>query len=163
MTDETTDAPDAEADAFGALHPARVFGSGDYTLRDWYWRADDGRVFSSARLATVSTDDAGLASHGARVGFVTPWPRDDAGAQTDAALDEVLKPIGLSVAGPVQTVSGQAVIDALSKAQAAACDVRDIVRLSVLADVPATNAKLARIAKAAGMQPADLLKAASGP
>jgi len=68
-----------------------------YTPSDWYWQADDGRMFSSARLATVGANDAGLATHRAGVGYVTPWPRDDAGQQTMDSLQDVLAPHGISV------------------------------------------------------------------
>jgi hypothetical protein len=59
-----------------------------YNIHDWYWLADDGRVFTSARRLTVDESDA---SYQAFIGgaMATPWPRDDAGNQTDAALQQV--------------------------------------------------------------------------
>lgn len=64
-------------------------------LSDWYWRADDGRVFSSRRVALVPADDAGLADWVAQGHFLVQWPRDADGAQTTASLQAVLDPYGL--------------------------------------------------------------------
>lgn len=68
-----------------------------YTPRDWYWTADDGRVFSSARQATVGRADPSLAAFESAGGTPTRWPVDDAGEQTTAALQDVLTPYGLYV------------------------------------------------------------------
>jgi len=65
--------------------------------RDWYWLADDGRVYASARQAIVAKDDAGLAAWTAAGGYPTAWPKDDAGQQTPASLQAVLTPYGLWV------------------------------------------------------------------
>ena len=63
---------------------------------NWFWHADDGRVFAAARHEVVSdTDPAFLEAKAA--GQVTRWPADDSGVQTDAALQEVLKPYNLWV------------------------------------------------------------------
>lgn len=62
----------------------------------WFWLADDGRVYSSAARSLVSDDDAGFVEFKASR-KPTRWPVDDAGAQTDAALNEVLAPYGLAV------------------------------------------------------------------
>lgn len=62
---------------------------------DWYWLADDSRVFSSARQVIVDASDAGYKEFLATGGLATVWPRDDAGAQTVAALQTVLTPYGL--------------------------------------------------------------------
>lgn len=65
-----------------------------YNPNDWYWAADDGRVYSSARRSLVAAEDA---TYRARLagGLMTPWPRDEEGDQTDAALQDVLRPYGL--------------------------------------------------------------------
>ena len=65
-----------------------------------YWLADDGRLFSSAVQALVSTTDPGFVVWG---GVPTPWPRDAANAQTDAALQEVLTPYNVFVNLPNYT------------------------------------------------------------
>lgn len=61
-------------------------------LRDWYWKRDDGAIWSSklGRLLTSSDSDPEV---------WTRWPRDEAGAQTDAALQDVLTPYGLTMTG----------------------------------------------------------------
>lgn len=59
---------------------------------DWYWEADDGRLYSSAAQALVNPDMAyqdWLQDH-----QPTRWPVDEGGEQTDAALQEVLSPYG---------------------------------------------------------------------
>jgi hypothetical protein len=61
---------------------------------------------------------------------------------------------------PVPPVSGDAIIGALSKSDAAKVDVRDLARIAYRDDVPVTNAKLGRIAKALGTTP-DALRAAA--
>lgn len=65
-----------------------------YTPADWYWRADDGRVFSSARQGVITASDDAFIAWSA-IADPTPWPKDDNGAQTDAALLAVLAPFGL--------------------------------------------------------------------
>lgn len=71
--------------------------SKDYNPFDWYWRADDGRVFSSARGTTVAAGDAVFVAWGEDGTEPTRWPRDEADGQTDAALQDVLTPYGLHV------------------------------------------------------------------
>lgn len=66
-----------------------------YDPADWYWLADDGRLFASARVALVAATDAVYVAWGASGGVATVWPRDDAGNQTIAALQDVLAPRGL--------------------------------------------------------------------
>lgn len=63
---------------------------------NWYWLADDGRVFSSASQSLVPANDAGYVAWDTTYD-ATPWPVDDAGVQTDAALQEVLAPYGIFV------------------------------------------------------------------
>ncbi|MNE19376.1 hypothetical protein D3C80_1124540 [compost metagenome] len=62
--------------------------------KDWYWTAEDGRIFSSAREAIVE-DDAEFLEWAALGNAPTPWPRDDNGVQSEAALDAVLLPYGI--------------------------------------------------------------------
>lgn len=64
---------------------------------DWYWQAVDGRVFASARGVVITTIDAVFQAWLAAGHVPTSWPRDDAGNQTDAALQDVLTPLGLFV------------------------------------------------------------------
>jgi hypothetical protein len=64
---------------------------------NWFWRADDGRIYSSAQHALVEGDDDDFIAFERDNGFVTPWPSDDASNQTDAALEEVLRLHGLSL------------------------------------------------------------------
>lgn len=61
-----------------------------YNPFDHHWLAEDGRMFSSAAQALVPSNPE-LAA------WATPWPRDAANAQTDAALQDVLRPFGVSV------------------------------------------------------------------
>jgi hypothetical protein len=85
-----------------------------YNPIDWYWKAQDGRLFSSAKPSTVSPANAGFVARSENGRAPTAWPCDDAGAQTDAALQEVLAPYGISVtsppAGPQSVTQAQAKI-----------------------------------------------------
>ena len=63
----------------------------------WYWKAEDGRIFSSERELVVGESDADYVAWVGDGRLPTEWPRDGAGAQTDAALQDVLTPYGLTV------------------------------------------------------------------
>jgi hypothetical protein len=64
---------------------------------NWFWLADDNRVYGSAKqIITTDTDPDYVAWVGAG-GVATIWPRDDAGNQTNAALQDVLAPYNLFV------------------------------------------------------------------
>jgi hypothetical protein len=85
MPDEPTLNAFAAAEAAGTPFRCR-----QYNIHDWYWLADDGRVFSSARRVTVDTSDQGYQTF-IEGGMATPWPRDDRGDQTDKALQDVFE------------------------------------------------------------------------
>jgi hypothetical protein len=69
-----------------------------YDPTNWYWLADDGRVYSSARQVIVDENDQGYADWTAGgQNAATPWPRDDAGEQTDTALQAVIAPYNMFV------------------------------------------------------------------
>lgn len=68
-----------------------------YSPTDWYWRADDGRIYSSRRNALVYAYDSGYLDFVAQRGGATPWPRDAAGQQTTAALQDVMSQYGITV------------------------------------------------------------------
>jgi hypothetical protein len=59
-----------------------------YDYRDWYWLADDGRLWSSKAKALVLDTDPDYVTW-SNHGPPTVWPRDDNGDQTDAALQAV--------------------------------------------------------------------------
>jgi hypothetical protein len=61
---------------------------------NWYWLADDGRIFSSASETLVAADDPAYVAW-CNTYTATRWPVDGAGNQTDASLQEVLGPYGL--------------------------------------------------------------------
>jgi hypothetical protein len=63
---------------------------------NWYWLADDGRLYSSASQSMVSADNPAYVAW-CNSNTATIWPRDDAGNQTDEALQEVLRPYGIFV------------------------------------------------------------------
>lgn len=64
---------------------------------DWYWVAEDGRAYSSGRQAIIDVEDPTLAAW-VNAGYVpTGWPRDIDGNQTNAALQDVLTPLGKSI------------------------------------------------------------------
>lgn len=63
-------------------------------LQKWFWRADDGRVYSSERAIIVDSNDPAYLEFAA-VQPPAPWPRDVAGNQTEAVLAAALAPLGL--------------------------------------------------------------------
>ncbi|MBR0871211.1 DUF4376 domain-containing protein [Bradyrhizobium tropiciagri] len=68
-----------------------------YDPFNWYWLADDGRLFSSAVQAVVPADDAAYQAWRAGGRAATRWPADAAGLQTTMSLQDVLTPYGLYV------------------------------------------------------------------
>lgn len=68
----------------------------DYDPRNWYWLADDGRIYSSAAGEVVTDEDKAFKAWTEAGSIPTPWPRDEEGNQTDAALQDVLRPYGLA-------------------------------------------------------------------
>ena len=64
----------------------------------WFWLAGDGRVYSSAagKVITVKQKPEWAAYQAfCRIASPTPWPRDDTGNQSEAALNAVLAANGL--------------------------------------------------------------------
>jgi hypothetical protein len=68
-----------------------------YTPHAWYWLADDGRVFSSAGPAIVTASDSGYVAFLASGRVATIWPRNTSGAQTIAAMQDVMTPYSITV------------------------------------------------------------------
>lgn len=68
-----------------------------YNPRNWYWLADDGRLFSSARVAVVPQDNADYLAWLEGGWPATPWPRDEQGHQTNASLQAVLTPWSITI------------------------------------------------------------------
>lgn len=64
---------------------------------DWYWIADDGRLFSSSRQALIAAEDPAYESWVAGGNRATIWPRTDDGSQTDESLQAVIGPYDLFV------------------------------------------------------------------
>lgn len=85
-----------------------------YDPRDWYWRAEDGRLFSSSHGALIEQSDAAFTAW-AKLGDPTTWPRDETGAQTTAALQAVLAPYGLYVGLDALKAGLKAAIDAAAE------------------------------------------------
>ncbi|MEY9364775.1 hypothetical protein ABH994_007496 [Bradyrhizobium yuanmingense] len=67
-----------------------------YNPYDWYWRAEDGRIFASARQQIVDETDPDFVAF-SEFAAPTPWPRDDDGNQTLAELQRVLFPYKVAV------------------------------------------------------------------
>ncbi len=64
---------------------------------NWYWLADDGRVYSAAAQNIVAAQDTGYAAFLAAGNLPTKWPRDAQGAQSNAALTDVIASYGLAL------------------------------------------------------------------
>ncbi len=78
-----------------------------YNPRAWYWRSDDGRLYSSGALSLADEASDEFVSWTNGGGIPTPWPRDDHGQQTQAALDAVLVAAGVR-ASPDPTITYKA-------------------------------------------------------
>jgi len=74
-----------------------VLTTSTYDPYNWYWLADDARLFSSSRATLIQPDDADYVAWTEAGNAPTPWPRDAAGEQTTEALQEVLTPYGLFI------------------------------------------------------------------
>ena len=59
-----------------------------------YWIKSDGSIYSSRANAMISKDDAEYLAW-RQFNTPTPWPKSDRGAETDAALADVLSPYGI--------------------------------------------------------------------
>lgn len=70
-----------------------------YDPASWYWRADDGRIYSSASHSLVTQDDHDFTRWTSVGGIPTIWPRDASGAQTQASMEGVLAAAGVSQGG----------------------------------------------------------------
>jgi len=66
-----------------------------FTPKKWYWQAEDGWVYSSERQVITHKDDDAFKAWVAAGNTATPWPRDEAGEQTEEALLAVISPHGL--------------------------------------------------------------------
>ena len=129
-----------------------------YTPLDWYWGPNDtGLYFASARQTLVPEDDAGFTVWREARGYgAAQWPRDDAGAQTSAALNAMLRPYGLSTAGRVRTASVSALLDTLSASQRATITQDHMSRLVARAatgPVVPSDPKVGRAATDIGITP----------
>jgi hypothetical protein len=56
---------------------------------DNYWLADDARVYGSAKQTITTDTDPDYAAWTGAGNVATPWPRDNANNQTDAAMQAV--------------------------------------------------------------------------
>ncbi|MGV2183659.1 DUF4376 domain-containing protein [Rhizobium rhizogenes] len=65
-----------------------------YNPYDWYWLSADGRLYSSSTQALVEKSDEAYVAWSSAGFQPTPWPCDENGEQTNAALQEVLSPYG---------------------------------------------------------------------
>lgn len=67
--------------------------------RNWYWKADDGRIFSSFKSSLIKENDAAFKAWLKTPFLPTRWPEDGRGLQTDAELAKVLLPYGIIFGG----------------------------------------------------------------
>jgi len=71
-----------------------------YNPQNWYWLAEDGRIYSSAKQALIKDTNEDFIAWTKAGHRPTPWPKDRDGEETDAALAEVLAPYGLRLFAP---------------------------------------------------------------
>lgn len=72
----------------------------EYTPHYWYWRSENGRIYSSAKQALIQNDDKDFIAWQTAGYLPTPWPKNKKGEETDAALANVLAPYGLRLFPP---------------------------------------------------------------
>lgn len=82
--------------------------------RDWYWLADDGRLYSSRHQRLVTDNNGGYIDWKAEGRIPTRWPEDDAAAQTDASLLDVVSAYNLVIGESSLDVARRHRITALS-------------------------------------------------
>ena len=70
-----------------------------YNPSDWYWLADDGRLYSSKKNKLVAAKDKDYVTWLETPFLPTRWPQDDQGEQTDSELAKVLLPHGIAFGG----------------------------------------------------------------
>jgi Domain of unknown function (DUF4376) len=59
-----------------------------------FWLADDAQVYASAREVVTTDADPEYAAWIAEGNVPNPWPRDEAGNQTEASMQDVVGPYG---------------------------------------------------------------------
>ncbi|MFK0339195.1 hypothetical protein ACIQT7_18155 [Agrobacterium deltaense] len=91
-----------------------------FDATEWYWLADDGRLFSSADASLVSPDDDRFVEWKSGGRVPTPWPNDAEDEQTFDSLRDVVSPYGLIVAEDAVGAAQRKQLDALTGACAAA-------------------------------------------
>ncbi len=91
-----------------------------YNPLNWYWRRDDGVIYSSAAQTVIADDDARYIEWQEAGGRPTRWPETDTGEQSDAALQDVLSVYGVVVALDEVTAARQRQISRLTLQCAAA-------------------------------------------
>jgi len=64
---------------------------------DWYWIAQDGRIYGSKKNAMVYPYDPGYLNFLSKHGQASPWPIDVSGAQTTASLQAVMTYYGVTL------------------------------------------------------------------
>jgi hypothetical protein len=63
---------------------------------NWYWLADDTRVYASGRQLTINSADPEYVEWATSM-QPSEWPRDEVGNQTAAVMQEVMSQYGLTV------------------------------------------------------------------
>ena len=71
-----------------------------YNIQNWYWKAQDGRVYGSLKQALIDDTNADFTAWLEEGNQPTPWPRDISGVESDSALAEVLNAHGLRLYAP---------------------------------------------------------------
>jgi hypothetical protein len=74
-----------------------------YNPFDWYWLRGDGKLYSSKAQEYITDSDPTYTMWSDGGGVATIWPQDEKGAQTDVALQDVLKPYNLNLPAAAKT------------------------------------------------------------
>jgi hypothetical protein len=68
-----------------------------FDAKNWMWKANDGRIYSSARNSLLHPNDPLITAFAQQYGGIPPWPIDANGQQTTDALAAVLANYGMTI------------------------------------------------------------------
>jgi hypothetical protein len=106
---------------------------GGYNPFTWYWLADDARVYAGNRQIITNDADAAYSTWLSDGNIPSSWPRDLAGNQTNAALQDVLMPYNMFVDLKAYTA------DARWRRRNAGIKVTSLSSALFLSDEPSVN------------------------
>ncbi|MFS8114877.1 hypothetical protein QD460_24370 [Rhizobium jaguaris] len=87
-----------------------------YNPANWYWRKEDGSIYSSAKRAFVKQDDPAFIIWSLLGQPPTPYPRDEEGRESEEQLEKALND-GLEYSALLQEADRYLTIEGTSDAE----------------------------------------------